>query len=79
MTNLRAIQHSLTLVVGAAMLAASLVLLTLLGLVAVAIPAALAILAMELARARRWLRDPELILPTRKAITNDKTVCRVHQ
>jgi hypothetical protein len=66
MTVLRAIKHSLTLVVGATMLAASLVLLTLLGLVAVAIPAALAILAMELPRARRWLRDPKLIWQTRR-------------
>jgi predicted branched-subunit amino acid permease len=59
MTSLRAIKHNLTLVVGATMLAASLVLLTLFGLVAVVIPAALAILGMELARARRWLRDPK--------------------
>jgi hypothetical protein len=66
MTTLRAVKHNLTRIAGATMQAASLIVLTLLGLVAVAIPAALAIAGMELVRARRWLRDPKLIWLTRK-------------
>jgi len=56
MTALRRIQHRLTLAVGATLLAIGLTLLTLFGLAAVALPAALAILAMELTRVARWMR-----------------------
>ncbi len=74
MTALRTTQRSFTLLVGATMLCASLVLLTLLGLAAVAIPAALAILAMELARAALWLRGLKLFWQIRRPITKNQTV-----
>jgi len=74
MTALRKIKHSFTLAVGATLLAIGLTLLTLLGLAAVAIPAALGILGIELARAARWLRHAPVLLLRRNPATRRLTV-----
>ena len=74
MTALRNIKHRLTLAVGATLLAIGLVLLTLFGLAAVAIPAGLGILAIELARARRWLRNWAGFLPRRNNLLSKETI-----
>ena len=73
MTALRNIQHRLTLAVSVTLLAIGLTLLALFGLAAVAIPAVLGILGMELARVARWLRGPIVFGHTRKPIAKDKT------
>lgn len=74
MTALRKIKHSLTLAVGAVLLAIGLTQLAVFGLAAVAIPAALGVLAIELARARRWLRNRAGFLPRRNNLLSKETI-----
>ena len=74
MTALREIKHTLGLAVGATLLAVGLALLTLLGLAAVAIPAALGILGLALARAARWLRHAPVLLLRKNPAARKLTV-----
>ena len=71
---MKRIKRLLALGIGVIALAASFVLMAMLGLAAVIIPAGVRILAMGLARARRWLRDPARLLARRNNLLSKETV-----
>ena len=65
MTTLNQIKRVVIAVVGGTVLALGIALIVLPGPAFLAIPAGLAILAMEFAWARRWLRSARALLPRR--------------
>ena len=72
MTTLNQIKRVVIAVVGGTVLALGIVLVVLPGPAFLVIPAGLAILAIEFAWARRWLRSARAVLPRRSK--NDSTL-----